>query len=98
LIEQKLATGEHIAKERFAVSRKNTKAFLSDLGSAAVGFRNCIDDNEENVWVNAVSEILYSIVDVVQNVIDWNEGNNLRAENVLSVLSHYLSRLQPRHV
>jgi hypothetical protein len=96
--EQKLSTGEYVAKERFVVSRKNTRDILSDLGSAAIGFINCIDENDETVVVNAVNEMLVSIVDGACNDIGGNEGNTLRAKNVPAVLPHHLARLRPRHV
>jgi hypothetical protein len=98
MIEQKIATGDYVAKERFAVSRKNTRDFLSDLGSAAIGFINCIDNEDETVVINAVSEMLLSIVNGVHNVIGGNDGNTLRAENVAAILPHHLARLRPRHV
>jgi hypothetical protein len=36
MIEQKLAIGNYVAKGRFAALLKNTRDFLSDLGSAAM--------------------------------------------------------------
>jgi hypothetical protein len=77
---------------------KNTRDFLSDLGSVAIGFINCIDDKEDTVVVNAVSEMLVSIVDGIHIAIGGNEGNTLRAENVPAVLLHHLAWLRPRHV
>jgi hypothetical protein len=65
IIEQKLATGEYVAKTQFAGSRKHSKDFLSDHKSAAISFISCIDEKENPVVINAVSEMLVSIVNRV---------------------------------
>jgi hypothetical protein len=98
VIEQKLATGGYVVNKRFAVSRKNTRDFLCDLGSNAIGFINCIDDKEESAVVNAESEVLVLIVDDVHNVFGGNNGNALMAQNMPAVRAHHLARLRPRHV
>jgi hypothetical protein len=55
------------------VSRKKTRDFPSDLISPAIGFINCVDVEEETVVMNAVNEMLVSIVDGVYDLIGGNE-------------------------
>jgi hypothetical protein len=48
--------------------------------------------------INAVSDMLVSIVDSVRYVIGGNQGNAWRVENVLAVFPHHLARLRSGHV
>jgi hypothetical protein len=48
--------------------------------------------------INAVSDMLVSIVDSVSYVIGGNQCNALRVENVPAVFPHHLPRLRSGHV